>query len=214
MLLAFFLPERNKILMLNTALRTTIFASLLAGASFGYSAQLVYNGDFELVPSGWSQVSALPLVDEHLFGSFGLTGNRYAWLAGYSNANDVLSQSVNFGSLSGSGILTFNYEKLVVESNSFDFLTVKIDSDVVDVISLGGTDLGFSGVLNRSVDLSSYVGTGVKTLSFVANTDASLASSVFVDNVSINTIVIPEPATISAMLTGAIIVRLRRIKKS
>lgn len=214
MLLAFFLPERNKILMLNTALRTTIFASLLAGASFGYSAQLVYNGDFELVPSGWSQVSALPLVDEHLFGSFGLTGNRYAWLAGYSNANDVLSQSVNFGSLSGSGTLTFNYEKLVVESNSFDFLTVKIDSDVVDVISLGGADLGFSGVLNRSVDLSTYVGSGVKTLSFVATTDATLASSVFVDNVSINTIVIPEPATISAMLTGAIIVRLRRIKKS
>jgi hypothetical protein len=214
MLLAFFLPERNKILMLNTALRTTFFASLLAGASFGYSAQLVYNGDFELVPSGWSQVSALPLVDEHFFGSFGLTGNRYAWLAGYSNANDVLSQSVNFGSLSGSGILTFNYEKLVVESNSFDFLTVKINSDVVDVISLGGQNLGFSGVLNRSVDLSSYVGTGVKTLSFVATTDATLASSVFVDNVSINTIVIPEPATITAMITGAIIVRLRRIKKS
>jgi hypothetical protein len=200
--------------MLNTALRTTFFASLLAGASFGYSAQLVYNGDFELVPSGWSQVSALPLVDEHFFGSFGLTGNRYAWLAGYSNANDVLSQSVNFGSLSGSGILTFNYEKLVVESNSFDFLTVKINSDVVDVISLGGQNLGFSGVLNRSVDLSSYVGTGVKTLSFVATTDATLASSVFVDNVSINTIVIPEPATITAMITGAIIVRLRRIKKS
>jgi hypothetical protein len=214
MLLAFFLIERNKILMLNTALRTTIFASLLAGASFGYSAQLVYNGNFQLVPSGWSEVSALPLVDEHYIGSLGLTGNRYAWLAGYSNANDVLSQSVNFGSVSGSGTLTFNFEKLVVESNSFDFLTVKVGSDVVDVITLGGSNLGFSGVLNRSVDLSPYVGTGVKTLSFVATTDATLASSVFVDNVSINTIVIPEPATISAIITGAIIVRLRRIKKS
>ncbi len=214
MLLAFFLPERNKILMLNTALRTTFFASLLAGASFGYSAQLVYNGDFELVPSGWSEISALPLLDEHYIGSLGLTGNRYAWLAGYSNANDVLSQSVNFGSVSGSGTLNFNYEKLVVESNSFDFLTVKVGSDVVDVITLGGSNLGFSGVLNRSVDLSSYVGTGVKTLSFVATTDATLASSVFVDNVSINTIVIPEPATITAMITGAIIVRLRRINKS
>jgi hypothetical protein len=91
---------------------------------------------------------------------------------------------------------------------------VKVGSDVVDVLSLGGSNLGFSGVLNRSVDLSSYVGTGVKTLSFVATTDATLASSVFVDNVSINTIVIPEPATITAMITGAIIVRLRRIKKS
>jgi hypothetical protein len=214
MLLAFFLPERMKNLMLNTALRTTIFASLLAVASFAYSAQLVYNGDFELVPSGWSEISALPLVDEHFIGSLGLTGNRYAWLAGYSNANDVLSQSVDFGSITGSGILTFKYEKLVVESNSFDFLTVKVGSDVVDVINLGGVGFGFSGVLLRTVDLSSYVGSGAKLLSFEATTDSSLASSIFLDNVAINTIPIPEPSTLMAIITGAIIVRLRRIKKS
>lgn len=214
MLLAFFLIERNKILMLNTALRTTIFASLLAGASMASSTQLVYNGNFELVPSGWSEISALPLVDEHNIGSLGLTGNRYAWLAGYSNAEDVISQSVNFGAVAGSGTLTFNYEKLVVEANSFDVLKVKVDSDVVDVINLGGVGFGFSGVLLRTVDLSSYVGSGAKVLSFEATTDASLASSIFLDNVAINTIPIPEPSTLAAIITGAIIVRLRRIKKS
>jgi hypothetical protein len=51
-------------------------------------------------------------------------------------------------------------------------------------------------------------------LSFEATTDSSLASSIFLDNVAINTIPIPEPSTLMAIITGAIIVRLRRIKKS
>jgi hypothetical protein len=84
----------------------------------------------------------------------------------------------------------------------------------VDVINLGGVGFGFSGVLLRTVDLSSYVGSGAKLLSFEATTDSSLASSIFLDNVAINTIPIPEPSTLMAIITGAIIVRLRRIKKS
>jgi hypothetical protein len=187
------------------------FATLTAGSQ---AVQLVANGDFQsssIAP--WTESSAFPIIDENLFGTLGTAGNRYAWLGGYANANDKLSQTVDFGSLAGTATLTFKFEAALRDEPTYDFFTVKIGSTTLDTIDLGAATFGagiFSGVTTKSYDVSAFMGTGSQVLEFGTTTDVSFNSSALVDDVSIEATPVPEPATMTALALGLAAIARRR----
>lgn len=190
--------------------RVFLTASLLAVASFASAVELVTNGNFNSGPIGWAEVGTYPIVDEHLFGNFGTSGNKYAWLGGYNFAADSLSQVVYFGSQSGTATLSFDFEALDRDISGYDFFEIRLGGVALDTIDLGTFNDSFSGVSTKSYDVSPYMGTGNKTLEFVVSLDDIGDCSAFVDNVSINATAAPEPGTMAALALGAIALIRRR----
>lgn len=196
---------------MNRLNRVFLTASLLGAASFASAVELVSNGNFDLGATNWTETGAFVIVDDHSFGTMNTTGNIYAWLGGYDDAVDSLTQVINFGSLAGTATLSFDFEADDADFSTFDFFEVKLGGVTLDTIDLGDFADTLTGISTKTYDVSSFVGTGNKTLEFLTTTDSSLASSAFVDNVSINATVAPEPGTMAALGLGALaLIRRRR----
>lgn len=191
--------------------RVFLTASLLATASFASAVELVSNGNFDLGSSDWVEVGSYTIVDAHGVGAFGTSGNKYAWLGGYDDAEDSLSQVINFGSLAGSATLSFDFEAGDFDFSGWDFFMLKLGGVTLDTIDLGDFADTLTGISTKTYDVSTFVGTGNRTLEFLTTTDSSSACSAFVDNVSINATVAPEPGTMAALGLGAMaLIRRRR----
>ena len=191
-------------------------AVLAASSSFASAIQLVSNGDFEGGIAPWVENSPPAfIISNHGVLSFGADPNNdYAWLGGYSNADDIITQTINFGSLAGTATLTFDYSDFDAnEDPDYDYFTVSIGSTLLEKIDIGAGANGVERISAKSYDVSSFMGTGVQTLEFRVTTDVALASSAFVDNVSIDAQPVPEPATMAALGLGlAAVVRRRKSK--
>ena len=188
--------------------------------SFGLANELVNNGDFEATPSnfGWTEASggnftiigdwSTAIVDS--VGDLGPPTNT-AWLGGYNDAVDTITQSVLTPNAAGTAFLDFDYQFTDEDLPAFDFFNVSIGGTTVFNTDIGGTFTGtLSSVIHKHINVLSLMNGTSKDLVFKVTTDSSLSSSVFVDNVKLTTT--PEPASFAVLGLGAFALILRRKK--
>jgi hypothetical protein len=161
----------------------------------------IVNGGFENVAGGdappWviSGSTTFSSIEKH-------SGAYSAWLGGYNNAQDTLYQQVTIpthtspGELLTQATLRYWWGMLTEETaHAFDFMRVRI-RDVngvllqeLQTISDGST----AGEWHQSqYDLSAYEGQTIR-ISFEATTDATNATSFFVDDVEVEICEILQP---------------------
>jgi len=152
------------------------------------SSASVGNDDFENGPDGtWTEYSAQgwPLIVSATtlmpVGATPHSGVWAAWLGGDDDEISIISQTVAITA----GESTLSYW-LWIDSEDFcgyDFGQVLINNTEVYSISLC-TDTNTNGWINRTLDLSGYIGLDVD-LQFRAETDDSLNSNLFIDDVTL-----------------------------
>lgn len=195
----------------------TIFFAL---SSLSFGVDLVQNGNFEANPpeDGWAEFSSgqsliigdwsSTIVDSD--GDFGPPTNT-AWLGGYDDAQDRILQAIQTPATPVIARLSFDWAFTDEDVANFDFFNVKVGDDVVFTTFLGG---GLSGTLssykNESINVSNLMDGTLKGLVFEVLTDDSLACSVFVDNISLTTAPVPEPASMAILGLGSVLMLCRR----
>lgn len=151
----------------------------------------ITNGDFEDGPTAWDWYSlgGYPLIlhrDSLPTGWYPHSGDWLAWLGGGHNEVSTLWQSFT---VPASATRLSYYLWIVSEdlcSPGRDSWSLRVTpDDVLDGDSLCG-DTSTPGWIRREVDITRYAGQHV-ILTFVVSTDASLYSSLFVDDVSLDT---------------------------
>ncbi len=157
----------------------TVGRSLVSAACGSFLA----NGDFEQGSGGWTEFSSSGfdlIVDELAQGTVSPhSGNWAAWLGGADNELSIISQQVTIPT--NSPILSFYYWISSGDACNFDFSGVAINQSnvaVQDLCAATSTNSWVQGL----VDLSSFAGQSV-TLSLWAETDESVNSNLFIDDV-------------------------------
>ncbi len=152
--------------------------------AYSSAANPIQNGDFENGPDGsWTEYSfqGWPLIVDVFPGSVAPhSGSWAAWLGGADDEISAIQQSVTVPS--GSPVLSFWYWIASADACGYDFGGVIVDGTVVDAFYLCA-DVNTNGWVRRSVDLSAYGGQTVQ-LDIRAETDSSLNSNLFVDDVT------------------------------
>ncbi len=153
----------------------------------GFSSAGIANGDFEngrdgswqeYSSHGWDVITEMPTLPVPA-----QSGNWAAWLGGDYDDISFIAQSLNIPN--GNSKLKY-WEWVGSEDNcGNDFARVRINSTTVQTIDLC-VDNANSGWVERIIDLSSYAGQTI-TLHFRVETDASLNSNYFVDDVTVDT---------------------------
>jgi subtilisin family serine protease len=147
----------------------------------------IVNGDFESGSSGWTEYSLLgqyPVITSN-FSAVGITphsGSYAAWLGGYYSEIRYVSQQVTIPAdapylvywhwIASADMCGWDYG-LVIINNA----TVVDQYDLCDTTSTGGW-------VKHSVNLSAYTGQSVN-IQIRAETDSSLNSNLFIDDVSL-----------------------------
>jgi Zn-dependent metalloprotease len=143
----------------------------------------VINGDFENGSTGWVEYSThgADLIVTGFPGSVTPHSGIWAvWLGGLSNEVSYIQQQVTVPP--GSSYLTYWHWIASQDFCGYDFGGVLINGTVVDVYTLcASTNTG--GWVKHVVNLSAYAGQSV-SLQIRAETDSSLNSNLFVDDVS------------------------------
>jgi hypothetical protein len=162
-------------------------------ANWGYPpAQIgatdVDNGDFESDPNvDWTEYSAqeyYPLVVSSTNLPAGVTphsGNYAVWLGGDDNETAFISQTVAITT----GESTLSYWQWIDSGDlcGYDFGSVLINGSEVYSISLCSNTSTY-GWVYRTLNLSAYIGQDVDR-QFRVETDGSLTSNLFIDDVSL-----------------------------
>ena len=142
------------------------------------------NGNFEQQATGWTQHSThgWTLIVNSFAGSVTpRSGSWAAWLGGDYNEIAYVQQQVTVSA--STPYLTYYHWIASSDSCGYDFGGVLVNgSIVVDVYDLCGTT-STGGWVKHSVNLHSYVGQTI-TFQIRAETDGSLNSNLFVDDVS------------------------------
>lgn len=194
--------------------------AILGAASFGFSFNIITNGDFEASPAdtAWT-IGGFALIDDFsgdIVSSMGDLGppTNTTWLGGYDDAFDSITQSVTTVAGATSATLSFDWAFTDEDFPDFDFFTVTFGGTELYSGSIGGS---FSGELSdfatMNFDVLAMMDGSAKDLVFDVVTDGSLPSSVFIDNVSLNVVAVPEPASMAVLGIGALAL-LRRRKKA
>lgn len=203
--------------------KTLILALATFAASQVFAAdEYVLNGDFEAGSAHWSQSTLLD-PPQNLIGDF--SGNvvdssgdlgpatTTAWLGGYSNADDSITQTIAPITSGATGTLSFDYYDVNEDYPGADFLTVSYGGQTLQTIDLGSFDTVKITKYHVVTDVSSYFNGTAKDLKFEVKTDSSLDSSAFIDNVSLSVVnPTPEPASMAALAIGAGALLRRRRK--
>ena len=138
------------------------------------------NPGFEQGPVGWGQFSmeGYELIYE---ADFAHGGSWLAWLGGVENEFSNIYQTID---ISGAApYLHFWYYAESVDNCGFDSFKVNVNGTTIitmDLCELNNTNGWIEIVLN----LSGYAGSD-KTVEFIVDTDSSLISSVFLDDISL-----------------------------
>jgi hypothetical protein len=176
-----------------TRLISLLVLAALAVASFGSltiaqpsnCTNLVADSSFES-GAGWQSTTS---GDYALLGNFqARTGVQAAHLAGIDNANDQLTLPLTLPADKPRVTLTFWWQiQSEEESGEFDGLSVLV-ADAGGNILRSLLTLGSSSAANQwqqsTVDLSGYTGQSIQ-LKFAAQTDNTLVTDFFVDDVTV-----------------------------
>jgi hypothetical protein len=142
----------------------------------------ICNGDFEQGKTCWLEESSngYDLVTSDFQGTINPhSGNWAAWLGGDYNETSLLYQQVTVPT--GSPNLSYWHWIASADVCGYDVAGVVINEDAVDAYWLcDAEDTG--GWVQRIVNLSAYAGQSV-TLYFLADTDGSFNSNLFIDDV-------------------------------
>jgi hypothetical protein len=193
----------NKFTLLATALAGVVFASGTA------QANIVADPSFELGDGGtspWTQASSnfgTPLCTVGVCGtgngSGPRTGDWWAWFGGsLTLETGSVSQSITL--LDGTSTLSFWFENTIAASTQ-DFIEARIDGNTVWRYDAGGALSGLGGYSQITVDLSTF-GAGARLLEFYSVSGNNGTTNFFVDDVSVVTAPVPEPATYGLMALG------------
>jgi hypothetical protein len=148
-------------------------------------AASVFNGNFENGPDGtWTEYSAwgLPVIlTSTVLPVTPHSGNWAVWLGGVSDEVSIISQTVVI--TSGESILSYWLWSASEDVCGYDFGKILINNNEVYSIDLC-TNTNTNGWVNRTLDLSAYIGQDVD-LQFRGETDDSLNSNLFIDDVSL-----------------------------
>jgi len=154
---------------------------------------LLANPDFESGDANWVQeaANASPIVTSYL--NPATSNTRYAWLCGYDNCLDRLSQDVTIPSDASTASLQFQYEISTEETNTnvaYDTLKVSIFSPPTNPLAsasatLSNVNAKSGWTTSQSLDLTALKGNTVR-VQFSGTTDASSITSFFLDDIRLN----------------------------
>jgi len=172
-------------------------ALIMLGAAADASPGAVSNGGFEKGPDGsWEEYSLQGwpiIVTNETLPATAHGGTWAAWLGGDADEQSVISQRVTIPA----GASALQYWNWIQSEDGcgFDVAGVVIDGVIEQVFYLC-TESNTEGWVLNEVDLSVSAGKTV-LLSFFAETDSTLNSNFFVDDVSIKEgpVATPEPTT-------------------
>jgi hypothetical protein len=191
-----------------------LIAAATVVASQAFATELIVNGDFEATPAdtGWT-LGGIAAIDDWT-GYDPLLVTNTAWLGGYDESIDTITQTVNTAG-AVSGFLSFDYFFENGDIAGFDFLNIYFGGNLVDSIDLGNDDaIVVDGPFNMVYDVSGYLNGGSQDVVFEVLTDdfPDTYSSAWVDNVSVDVQAVPEPASM-LVLAGAAAFAARRKRK-
>ncbi len=144
----------------------------------------IVNGDFEGITTGWTEYSThgWPIIVASFTGGITARSGSYAaWLGGDYDDISYVQQQV---AISASAPYLVYWHWIASEDMcGFDFAGVLVNGVVVQVYDLCSS-ASTGGWVSHSVDLSAYAGQSVM-LQIRAETDFSLNSNLFVDDISL-----------------------------
>lgn len=158
--------------------------------SGGGTTELVTNGGFESGSSGWTQEASGGAAIITSNASQARTGSGVAWLGGYNNATDALTQTITVPSGASSVTLQYWYRITTSETvpGAWDTLQVQVLSSGGSLLQTLATysnqNASSSWTQSPAFNLSSYAGQTIR-IRFIATTDSSASSSFYVDDVSV-----------------------------
>ncbi len=189
-------------------MRTFVIAALgtalVMGACAADAVELVYNGNFDQATGGFA-IGWYGNV-AGACANWGVLDGNSVRCGGANNVHDWLAQDVDFGSVSGSALFTVDTYITTSEAPGHDMFAIQVGP-----FSTLWLDVAyFTGRLHWEFDVGYVMGTGVQMMSFVTKTDASLPSSMYVDNVSIAANPVPEPVSLLVLGAGLAALAARR----
>ncbi|MBX3714754.1 MAG: choice-of-anchor J domain-containing protein [Burkholderiales bacterium] len=167
-----------------------VFTVTQQAGTGGTTTELVTNGGFESGSSGWTQQASGGAAIITSDATRARTGSGVAWLGGYDNGTDSLSQTITIPAGATTATLRFWYRISTAETVAGMWDTLK-----VQVLNPGGTVLetlvtysnqNASTAWNQSSGFSllGYAGQTIR-LRFLAETDSSLSTSFYIDDITI-----------------------------
>ena len=158
--------------------------------SGGGTTELVTNGGFESGSSGWTQEASGGAAIITSNASQARTGSGVAWLGGYNNATDALTQPITVPSGASSVTLQYWYRITTSETvpGAWDTLQVQVlnsgGSLLQTLASYSNQNASSSWAQSPAFNLASYAGQTIR-IRFIATTDSSASSSFYIDDVSV-----------------------------
>jgi hypothetical protein len=156
----------------------------------GTSSTSLLNADFESGSVNWTEQGSAIITRD---GASAHNGFWYAWLGGYDNALDVMTQDVTIPSGAAQANLQFWYKIGTNETGLtvFDIMKVEIFSvatgaKLATLATFSNVDQTNGWVQSSPYDLSAFRGQNIR-LSFTATTDSSATTSFLVDDLSLTT---------------------------
>lgn len=145
---------------------------------------VIANGDFESGNTSWTQSSTggYEIVD-----SYKPHGGSYsAWMGGYNNGTDKLSQTVTIPS---NGTLTYWWYMTSSEgtTTAYDYLRVRLYNSggtLVATLKTRSNKDARGAWYQDTISVASYAGQSLR-IEFSVTTDSSLTSSFFIDDVNL-----------------------------
>ena len=154
---------------------------------------LIANADFEAGAASWTEsASGGYAIVTNGTTRLGHSGGGYAWLGGYDNGTDTLSQSVTIPGNALQAYVQFWYWIGTSETSTisaYDTLKVELYSattgaKLATLASFSNLDQTSGWSQSSQYDVSAFKGQAVR-LTFTATTNASNTSSFFVDDVAL-----------------------------
>lgn len=182
---------------------------LLLLAPAAHAVEVVADGDFES-PSASAWTSSAGDAG-NLIGAWGVPGmtGRSARLAVAPSDNLFIDQEVD---LLGYQAATFTCDVTTVAHGAPNsgYLDINLGSDTLALLKVGSAVDGEVQTQHLSIPITGIGDFSATSLAFFAGNDASSSNQIYVDNVSIKTQAVPEPATLCALGTGLFGVLRRR----